>query len=59
MAGSPRKYGYINAKLRTRISQLLDDAFFARLARTATLAEAAGLLRDTPYAVVHETYTRT
>jgi V/A-type H+-transporting ATPase subunit C len=59
LAGPVRKYGFINAKLRARLSKILPDEFTAELARAHTLTEAVQLLQGTDFAVVEEVYNRT
>lgn len=59
MAGLAHKYGFINAKLRARLSKILPDEFTAELARTHTLTEAVQLLHGTDFAVVEEVYDQT
>ena len=59
MPSAVKQYGYINAKLRTRISLILTDEFLDRLARASSLSEATALLADTPFASVHRAYSET
>lgn len=59
MPGRLRTYSFINAKLRTRIGMLLDDAFFKNALRSGSLEGALGALRNTQYADVAEIYDRT
>lgn len=59
MAGLAHKYGFINAKLRARLSKILPDEFTSELARTHTLTEAVQLLHGTDFAVVEEVYNQT
>jgi V/A-type H+-transporting ATPase subunit C len=44
-----RQYGFINAKLRTRLNKLFDEATLEKLRQAPSLAEAIQLLKDTPY----------
>jgi V/A-type H+-transporting ATPase subunit C len=53
------QYGYINAKLRARISSMLSTEDAKRLAETRTLHDLFEALRGTPFGVVEETYNRT
>lgn len=58
MAGAVRQYGFINAKLRSRLSLLLDEAFFKRLREAPSLAEALQYVKESPYreeAALYET----
>jgi len=59
MASSVRKYAFINAKLRARISKLIPDTLFQQMMRVGSLEEALALLRDTPYSIIDETYAKT
>ena len=52
-------YGFINAKLRGRISKLLSEEFFLQMARSRSLIEAMVLLKGTSYTEAVETYNRT
>lgn len=54
-----KKYGFINAKLRARISNILPDEVLAQMAKTRSLTEAIRLLHDTPFQVLEEVYNRT
>jgi len=54
-----RTYGFINAKLRARISMLLDDEKIQQLVLARSLTEVLGLLRTTPYEVIDEVYRKT
>lgn len=58
MASPVSRYGFINAKLRTRLSKLLDEASLDKLRHAPSLPEAIQLLKDTPYreeAAIYET----
>jgi len=59
MPGQLKKYAFINAKLRARISKLLSDEFIDRLVKTHTLVEIMQLLRATYYSFLDSVYTRT
>jgi len=54
-----RTYAFINAKLRARISKLLPESLFVKMARAYSLQEALTLLRDTPYSILDEIYRTT
>ena len=54
-----RTYGFINAKLRARISMLLDEEKIQQLIQARSLNESLGLLRETSYKVVDEVYRKT
>ncbi len=49
MATKLATYGFINAKLRTRLSRIVGDPELNALLRAETAAEVAGLLEDTEY----------
>ncbi|MBN1525928.1 MAG: V-type ATPase subunit [Spirochaetales bacterium] len=53
------KYGFINAKLRARLSKLLSEDFFDSLARAHSLVDVMQLLKNTAYVLLDETYTKT
>jgi V/A-type H+-transporting ATPase subunit C len=57
--GAVQKYGFINAKLRARISKILPEELVGEMARAKTLSEAVGLLRGTDFAVVESVYGQT
>ncbi|KKK79028.1 hypothetical protein LCGC14_2837640, partial [marine sediment metagenome] len=59
MVGAVRKYAFINAKLRARISNLISEEIFRRIESARTLEEALGLLRDTQYDVLDKIYRST
>ncbi len=59
MISKVRRYGFINAKLRARISQILSDERIKRLAQSPSLDDALAMLRGTPYASLEEIYRRT
>jgi len=59
MKSALAKYGYINAKLRARISKILSEDFLHRMVRSASLSEAVSLLMDTDFAPAAEAYNRT
>ncbi len=53
------RYGFINAKLRTRLGRLLSDSFLTRIARASNLVEAMPLLREGGYGSIETVYTET
>ena len=59
MPGALKKYGYINAKLRARISKILPEDFLQRMSRSSSLTEAMAFLKGTDFAVVESTYNKT
>ncbi|MBN1975349.1 MAG: V-type ATPase subunit [Sedimentisphaerales bacterium] len=59
MAGALKKYAFINAKLRGRISKILSDEVFDRLAKASSLDSALDILRDTNFAQLQEIYSST
>jgi V/A-type H+-transporting ATPase subunit C len=52
-------YAFINAKLRGRISKLLDEQFFRGIARARTFVEAIGQLAGTEYEQAGQVYNQT
>lgn len=59
MASSLSKYSLINAKLRARISNIIPEEAFRRLAAAPSLEAALALLRETPFAGLEEIYSST
>ena len=59
MPGALSVYGFLNAKLKARISGLLSPEILESLVRSPTLSEAMVLLKDTPYAALEAEYSRT
>jgi V/A-type H+-transporting ATPase subunit C len=59
MASPIAKYAFINAKLRARISNILEDDVFFQLAKAPSLDGALALLRDTPFARLETIYSET
>ncbi len=54
-----KKYAFINAKLRARISKIPDAPFYDRLLRAKNLPEAMGLLKNTSYTEIYRVYEKT
>ena len=52
-------YGFINARLRAKLSLLLDEEKFNQLIKASTLEETLGYLRDTPYESLEKIYKQT
>jgi V/A-type H+-transporting ATPase subunit C len=59
MSGPLKRYAFINAKLRTRISKILPDAFIRQLIRAGSLAEAVQMLGETDFAPVQKVFEQT
>lgn len=59
MPGALSVYGFLNAKLKARISGLLSTETLEALVRAPTLSEAMVLLKDTPYSALETEYSRT
>lgn len=59
MAGPVQRYGFINAKLRARLSKILSEEFIGEMARAHSLSEAVQLLAGTDFAAVGSVYDRT
>ena len=53
------RYGFINAKLRARISDILPEKLTESLIQTGSLEETFQVLRETPFAPLAEAYDRT
>ncbi len=54
-----QKYGFINAKLRARISKILPEEVSAEMSRAKSLSEAVELLRNTDFAMVESVFGQT
>ncbi len=54
-----QKYGFINAKLRARISKILPEEISAQMSRAKSLSEAVELLRNTDFALVESVFGKT
>ncbi len=54
-----KKYAFINAKLRARISNIISDDLLSQMAKARSLPEAMRLLHDTNFQILEEVYTRT
>lgn len=52
-------YGFINAKLRARISEMLPREWMMKMAGTRSLTEAVSMLDNTAYRSASEAYQRT
>ena len=59
MASSLRKYAFLNAKLRTRISQILPREMLERILHSGSMPEAVHLLASSPYGFAAEVYDQT
>jgi V/A-type H+-transporting ATPase subunit C len=59
LAGAVQKYGFINAKLRARISKILPEEISAEMSRAKSLSEAVELLRNTDFALVESVFGKT
>lgn len=57
--GRLSKYSFINAKLKSKISKLLDDDFFDQLIRSYGYDESIQLLKHTPYQQATDVYEKT
>ncbi len=54
-----KKYAFINAKLRARISNILPDEVLINMAKSRSLGEAVRILHDTSFQILEEVYNRT
>ncbi len=59
MGGLLKKYAFLNAKLRTRISQIFPREMIDRILHSGSMSEAVHLLAGTPYSFAAEVYDRT
>ena len=59
MGSQVRKYGFINAKLRARLTNLLDEYLIDQIIDAPTLDDALLVIRDTPYSDIEHVYRRT
>ena len=59
MAGPVKKYGFIHAKLRARLSKLIPEETLKRMIDANDLQEALQYLKNTPYEAVINAYTDT
>jgi len=59
MTSPLRRYAFINAKLRARISKLIPENTFQRMIKSHSLEEALVILKDTPYSILEEIYQKT
>ena len=58
MESQVRKYGFINAKLRARLTKLLDERLIDQIMDAPTLDDALILLRNTPFSDLEQAYKR-
>jgi V/A-type H+-transporting ATPase subunit C len=59
LAGKLKKYAFINAKLRARISRILPREFYDRMIRASSFQEAIGLFEDSQFHYVTTIYNQT
>jgi V/A-type H+-transporting ATPase subunit C len=59
MSSALSTYGFVSAKLKTRISKTLPPDVIERLVRAGSLVEAMQLLRGTAFAAIEEAYAAT
>ncbi len=59
MAGKLKRYAYINAKLRGRISKITPDEIFFRMAGAQSPAEALQVLSNTSFSEFEDVYAKT
>lgn len=58
MTSLVRRYGFINAKLRARLTKLIDEHLIEQLIDAPTLEDALIFLRNTPFSAIESLYTR-
>ena len=54
-----KKYAFINAKLRARISNILSDEVVDQMIKAGSLPESIRVLHNTPFQIIEEVYIRT
>lgn len=59
MAGQLKTYGFINAKIRSRLGQLLSDRDFTNLMKSGSIEEVVTALNETVYAEALQQYAAT
>ena len=59
MSSALKKYAFINAKIRARISKNLPDALIDEMIKAKSFLETIEHLKGTPYDVVYNVYTET
>jgi V/A-type H+/Na+-transporting ATPase subunit C len=59
MSSAIKKYAFINAKLRARISKNIPDEIFQEMINAKSFLETIEFLRDTPYSDVYNVYNET
>jgi V/A-type H+-transporting ATPase subunit C len=59
MASAIKRYAFINAKLRTRLSNVLKEDFYDSLIRAHSIVDAMQLLKNTSFSVIESTYSQT
>ncbi len=57
--GRLKKYAFINAKLRARISNILSDDVIDQMIKARSLPETIRVLHDTSFQVIEDVYNRT
>jgi V/A-type H+-transporting ATPase subunit C len=58
MTSLVRRYGFINAKLRARLTKLVDEHLIEQIIDAPTLDDALIFLRNTPFSAIESLYTR-
>jgi V/A-type H+-transporting ATPase subunit C len=59
MASALTKYGFINAKLRARLSKIFSDDLYNQLIHARSLVEAIQFFQNTDFSFIEEIYTKT
>ena len=59
MSSAIKKYAFINAKLRARLSKNISDALFEEMIKAKSFLETIEFLRDTPYSTIYSVYSET
>lgn len=59
MTNALKKYAFINAKLRARLSKNIPDSLIEEMIKAKSLLETIELLKDTPYDTIYKVYAET
>ncbi|MBN1411289.1 MAG: V-type ATPase subunit [Spirochaetales bacterium] len=59
MASPIAQYGFINAKLRARISKIVTEEFISQLVKSRSLMDCLSLLKDTDFAIAESVFSKT
>lgn len=54
-----QRYSFINAKLRARLSKMVDESIFDQMIKAYNVSEAVGILQNTDYSTLHDVFSKT